>query len=296
MPRQSRKVARSACTPPPHTPVKGSSCSPLNGTSSLDYSVLKRTQLQHQCKKLGLRATGKNAELVERLKAYHRDPQLKAASSEEEETSITKERLHNPGAPPTVLSHLDLAKDVKTELTEEKTDIVYGWCVVHGMALYRPPSSWAPLLLRGGLVCVQDGKNIVPFHLPPLKIPVPDGFFDNYVCEDCVIRNREKPKRCLLCQQIQGKGNQDSLSQNFLKSQIPLQESMSRPSLHAAGVSNDRRRTFEIKKLYQPQEDQAYAQQVDGILSQMARGQLGMDRAFYPLQPLVVHSPAPFER
>lgn len=67
-------------------------------------------------------------------------------------------------------------------------ETVQGWCVVHGMTLYRPPSSWAPLLLCGGLVYVQDGENLVPFHLSPLRKPVPNGLSDNYICEDCVVR------------------------------------------------------------------------------------------------------------
>ncbi|KAF7247754.1 Developmental pluripotency-associated protein 4 [Varanus komodoensis] len=198
-------------------------------------------------------------------------------------------------APPTV-SDQGVTKDIKTEPSEEKTDLVQGWCVVHGMVLYRPRSSWASLQLRGGLVCVQDGKDVVPFHLPPLNLSVPKGFADNYVCLDCVLRNREKPKQCLTCQQVQGKGSRASLAKNVFKSFIPLQNGASQTSLLPSGTAKSKRRTTEIRKLYQPQEDQAYAQRVDGILSQMARGELGMDRALCPLQPLVFHSPAPFDR
>ncbi|XP_077772540.1 uncharacterized protein LOC114607735 isoform X2 [Podarcis muralis] len=233
MSRKSRRVVKLASKTPPEMRIKGDS---LCGSPSLDYNTLKRTELQQWCKKFGLRATGKNAELVERLKAFHRDPEPRA-----EETSKTDVTLHDPETPLTV-PPLDLAKDVKTEPSAEKADVIHGWCVVHGMVLYHPVSSWAPLLLRGGSVCVQDGEDIVPFHLTPLTSPVPDGFSDNYICESCVLR------------------------------------------------------TFEIKKLYQPQEDQAYAERVDGILSQMASGELGMDRVLRPLHPLVVHSPAPFER
>ncbi|CAI5788271.1 SAP domain-containing protein [Podarcis lilfordi] len=284
MSRKSRRVVKLASKTPPEMRIKGdSSC----GSPSLDYNTLKRTELQQWCKKFGLRATGKNAELVERLKAFHRDPEPRA-----EETSKTDVTLHDPETPLTV-PPLDLTKAVKTEPSAEKADVIHGWCVVHGMVLYHPVSSWAPLLLRGGSVCVQDGEDIVPFHLTPLMSPVPDGFSDNYICESCVLRNREEPKRCPTCLQIQMKQNRATLSQG----QTLLRGSMSQSSFLAGGdVSKDRRRTFEIKKLYQPQEDQAYAQRVDGILSQMASGELGMDRVLRPLHPLVVHSPAPFER
>ncbi|XP_072859622.2 uncharacterized protein LOC110069907 isoform X1 [Pogona vitticeps] len=295
MPRPRRKTTRSASTPPLHKPARNSACPPTSGTSSADYSTLKRVQLQQQCKKVGLRATGKNAELVERLKAFHGEPLLKTVESKEEKTAKVEEHCQIHEAPLTA-PPLDLMKDVKTETSEEKTDMIRGWCVVHGMVLYRPSSSWAPLLLRGGLVCVQDGKKVVPFHLPPLNISVPEGLSDNYVCEDCVVRNREKPKRCLLCQQMPTKCNLVCLSQNLLKNLTPPQNNPSQPSLLEPNGAKDKRRTTEIRKLYQPQEDQAYAQRVDGILSQMARGELGMDRALRPLQPLVVHSPAPYER
>ncbi|KAJ7322587.1 hypothetical protein JRQ81_018874 [Phrynocephalus forsythii] len=295
MPRLARKMAKSASTPPLRKPAKGSACPSASETSSVDYSSLKRAQLQQQCKKLGIRATGKTTELVERLKTFHAKPLLKMVNSKEEKIVKAEEDCQNHEATGTV-PPLDLTKDVKTETFEEKTDMIRGWCVVHGMVLYRPASSWAPLLLRGGLVCVQDGNNVVPFHIPPLNISVPEGLSDNYVCEDCVLRNREKPKRCLLCQQMPGKGNQAYLSQNFLKSLTPPQSNPSELSFLATNGSKDKRRTTEIRKLYQPQEDQAYAQRVDGILSQMARGELGMDRALRPLQPLVVHSPAPYER
>ncbi|KAJ6661937.1 hypothetical protein lerEdw1_012784 [Lerista edwardsae] len=297
MPQQSYRTAKTSakCR---RIAAKGSSC-PVNGISFIDYSALKRTELQQQCKKLGLRATGKNTELVKRLKAHHGASILKTEAVEEE-ANKTEECRQTPKAPPTV-SNQDLTKAVKTEPSEEKTENVQGWCVVHGMILYRPPSSWAPLLLCGGLVYVQDGENLVPFHLPPLHLPVPNGLSDNYICEDCVVRNREKPKSCLLCHQAEGKVKQTGSSKRGSSrrgSMIPIATQLSthQASLLQISDAKDRRRTVEIRKLYQPQEDQAYAQRVDGILSQMARGELGMDRALRPLQPLVVHSPAPFGR
>lgn len=58
MPHQSYREAKTSakCL---RTSVKGSSCPPVNGISVIDYAALKRTELQQQCKKLGLRATGK---------------------------------------------------------------------------------------------------------------------------------------------------------------------------------------------------------------------------------------------
>ncbi|XP_066487462.1 developmental pluripotency-associated protein 2-like [Tiliqua scincoides] len=295
MPHQGSRVAKTAKRP--HPPAKGSSCPPVNGTSSFDYSTLKRTELQQQCKKLGLRATGKNAELVKRLKAYREEPISKTATVAEA-ANKTEECCQTPEALLTVCNP-NVSKTVKTEPSEEKPDVVQGWCVVHGMALYRPSFSWAPLLLRGGLIYIQDGENLVPFHLPPLNTPVPNGLSDNYVCEDCVIRNREKPpKSCPLCHHSEGIGNQTGCSKRHSRIPIPLQLNTSQASLLQTSDTKDRRRTVEIRKLYQPQEDQAYAQRVDEILSRMARGELApeMDRALRPLQPLVVHSPNPFSR
>ncbi|XP_039192063.1 uncharacterized protein LOC120304964 isoform X2 [Crotalus tigris] len=236
MPCQGHKTTKCTSVLSICTPVKDSSCLPL----SMDYSTLNRSQLQLHCKKLGLPATGKNVQLIERLEDYHEKSSLKIACNKEE-TNKPEEKSDNLGTLVKTPSP-DMTKNIKTGTSEEKTDMVRGWCVVHGMVLDCPASSWVPLLLHRGLVCVQDGENIVPFHLSPLNIPVPEGLLDNYICMDCVLR------------------------------------------------------TIEIKKLYQPQEDQAYAQRVDGLLSQMARGELGMDRALRPLQSLVVHSPAPYER
>ncbi|XP_062980325.1 developmental pluripotency-associated protein 2 [Elgaria multicarinata webbii] len=297
MPRRGRKSTKSVSAQPPLIPPKGLSDQSADETSSVDYVALKRAELQQLCKKLGLRATGKNAELVERLKAYHGEPRQKTAGDcgAKKGANENEECQPNPKALPEIPC-LDVTRDVKTEPSEKKTGMIRGWCVVHGMVLHRPPSNWVPLLLQRGLVWVQDGKDLVPFHLRPLNIPVPEGLSDNYICRDCVIRNREKPKRCLLCQQGPGKDNGTCLSQNASRSLSPVQNGVSQLSFLATDASKDKRRTTEIRKLYQPQEDQAYAQRVDGVLSQMARGEVGMDQALRPLQPLVFHSPAPFDK
>lgn len=66
MPRQGHKTTKRTSVLPICTPVKDSSCLPL----SVDYSTLKRAQLQLQCKKLGLRATGKVREDCPRFLSY----------------------------------------------------------------------------------------------------------------------------------------------------------------------------------------------------------------------------------
>ncbi|XP_062813712.1 developmental pluripotency-associated protein 4 [Anolis carolinensis] len=287
MPRQSRKIAKSASTPP--------QCAPVNRATSVDYSVLKRAQLQQLCKKLGIRATGKNSELLERVKAFHKEPLCEIVNTKEENTKKDEEKDQKAQAP-LPAPPVALNKEIKFEVFEKKTEVVHGWCVVHGMILYRPESSWFPLLLRGGMVYVQDGENHVPFHLPVTNISVPEGLSDNYICRECVLRNQEKLKKHPMNQQIQGKGKRVSLPKTALKNVIPRQDYTAQPSLDATNTSRDKRRTIEIRKLYQPQEDEAYAQRVDGLLSLMARGELGMDLALRPVQPLVVHSPAPFEK
>ncbi|KAK9396483.1 hypothetical protein NXF25_019844 [Crotalus adamanteus] len=284
MPCQGHKITKCTSVLSICTPVKDSSCLPL----SMDYSTLNRSQLQLHCKKLGLRATGKNVQLIERLEKSS----LKIACNKEE-TNKPEEKSDNLGTLVKTPSP-DMTKNIKTGISEEKTDMVRGWCVVHGMVLDCPASGWVPLLLHRGLVCVQDGENIVPFHLSPLNIPVPEGLLDNYVCMDCVLRNQEKPKKYSICQQIQRKNNRVYTPQSALKNSPPLRKTTSSSFLATDGAKE--KRTIEIKKLYQPQEDQVYAQRVDGLLSQMARGELGMDRALRPLQSLVVHSPAPYER
>nr|XP_060637769.1 developmental pluripotency-associated protein 4 [Anolis sagrei ordinatus]XP_060637770.1 developmental pluripotency-associated protein 4 [Anolis sagrei ordinatus] len=279
MPRQSRKTAKLASTPPQHAPAN---------TTTLDFSVLKRAQLQQLCKKLGIRATGKNSELLKRLEAFHKDPLCETVNTNEENTKNEEkdQKLQAPLPPPPVA----LSKEIKSEVSE--TELIRGWCVVHGMVLYRPESSWFPLLLRGGMIYVQDGENYVSFNLPVTNLSVPEGLSDNYICEECVLRNQEKLKKHPMNQQIRGKSNQVSIA----KDMNPRQDSTAQPSLLVTNTSRDKRRTIEIRKLYQPQEDEAYAQRVDGLLSLMARGELGMDLALRPVQPLVVHSPAPFER
>ncbi|XP_015678420.1 uncharacterized protein LOC107293755 [Protobothrops mucrosquamatus] len=266
------------------TPVNDSSCFPI----SVDFSTLSRGRLQVYCKELGLRATGKNVELVERLEEYHKKSSLKIACNKEEtnkpeEKSDSLESL-------TKTDFTDMTKNIETDTSEEKTDMIRGWCVVHGVQ-YFPESSWVPLLLHRGLVCVQDGENMVPFHLSPSNIPVPEGLLDNYVCVDCVLRNQEKPEKDSICQQIQEKSDTAYTFQTALKKRKTTSS-----SFLATDGAKEKRRTIEIRKLYQPQEDQAYAQRVDGLLSKMAKGELGMDRALRPLQPLVVHSPTPYEK
>ncbi|XP_060103484.1 developmental pluripotency-associated protein 4-like [Heteronotia binoei] len=292
MPRQSRKQTKPTATPQPvATPrtnpqVKSRPSSLVNGTTSINYKVLKRSELQHHCKELGLRATGKNTELVERLQAFHVKPQLKPPGAVREAAKKTEE-CHQTAKTPLAVPRSALLQKIKSEPAEDKREVVEGWCVVHGMALYRPSSSWAPLLLQRGSVYVQDGKNLIPFHLQPLNIPVPDGLLDNHICRECVLRNQENPRKGC---------HHACCSQDFLSSKITLKYSTSRPSALPSCASKIRGRTTQSRKSYRPQEDEAYAQRVEGILFQMAHGELGMDQVLHPLQPLVVHSPAPFNQ
>ncbi|XP_060539661.1 uncharacterized protein LOC132710236 isoform X2 [Pantherophis guttatus] len=176
---------------------------------------------------------------VERLEAYHEESSLKIACNKEE-TNKPEEKSNNLGtlvqtSPP------NMAKDIKTETFEDKTDMVRGWYVVHGMVLYCPASSWVPLLHHRGLVYVQDGENPVPFHLSPLNISVPEGLLDNYVCMDCVLRNQEKPKKCPMCQQIQRKSNRVYTPQCILKN-LSLLMKTSSSSFLATDCSKGKKR------------------------------------------------------
>uniref|UniRef100_A0ACB8FTW7 Uncharacterized protein n=1 Tax=Sphaerodactylus townsendi TaxID=933632 RepID=A0ACB8FTW7_9SAUR len=277
------KRTRSTATPQPNPEAKSKLSSPASGITSINYKDLKRPELQKHCKKLGLCAIGKNTELVERLLAYRSKTQQETPSTEGEAAEKTEECCQPVEAPQTVL-HPSPSQKVVHEPVEEKKDIAEGWCVVHGMALYRPLSSWAPLLLRRGLIHVQDGENLIPFHLHPLNTPVPDGLLDNHICGECVLRNQEILRK-VCCK--------TGSSQYFLNDMTSLSTSHCTPQL--SFTSNNIRRATWSKKMYQAQEDPAYAQMVDGILTKMAHGEIRMDQVLRPLQPLVVHSPAPFK-
>ncbi|NP_001120422.1 developmental pluripotency associated 2 [Xenopus tropicalis] len=130
--------------------------------------LLKRAQLQQHCKRLGLRGTGKNAELVQRLLEYFQQ----AAANQEDPQTPSPEK----------------DESVSGELTGGR-----GWCVVHGQEL--TVSRWKPLFLRCGRVCMTFEGSCIPLHLTPSSTPTPCGLQDNLICEECFERNQERECR-----------------------------------------------------------------------------------------------------
>ncbi|KAG8431301.1 hypothetical protein GDO86_019099 [Hymenochirus boettgeri] len=131
--------------------------------------LLKRSQLQQHCKKLGLRGSGKNAELIQRLQEYFK----KAAAPE-------------PDLPKTPT--IEAREDPPEEETGGR-----GWCVIHGQEL--TVDSWKQLFLRCGRVCVTFDGSCIPLHLIPASVPTPCGLKDNLICMECFERNQEKELR-----------------------------------------------------------------------------------------------------
>ncbi|XP_069840672.1 uncharacterized protein [Dendropsophus ebraccatus] len=131
--------------------------------------LLKRAQLQQQCKKLGLRGSGKNTELIQRLQEYF----IQAGSGGQ-----------SPRTPP---------PDSQDPAQEKRAPGGRGWCVIHGQELMS--DCWFPLLLRCGRPCVTSRSLYVPLHLVPSSTPTPPGLPDNLLCGECMDRNQEKDNR-----------------------------------------------------------------------------------------------------
>lgn len=68
------------------------------------------------------------------------------------------------------------------------------WCVVDGVLKQDAAERWVLLRLIGGRTVIVDEKTKewVDFVLEPTVLPTPDTHDDNYICGDCVRRNKEK--------------------------------------------------------------------------------------------------------
>ncbi|XP_018095494.1 developmental pluripotency associated 2 L homeolog isoform X2 [Xenopus laevis] len=205
--------------------------------------LLKRAQLQQHCKRLGLRGTGKNAELVQRLQEYF---QQAAANEQEDPTTPSLDE-----------------NEKESEVTGR------GWCVVHGQEM--TVSSWKPLFLRCGRVCVTCEGSCVPLHLTPSSSPTPCGLQDNLICDECFERNQER--ECRLQQRSVFQDNYPPMGQ--------MRKSVSTT------------RTRKKSGRFQPQEDPEYARRVDELLDQLATGQVDSQKILKPSRPAVLHSPLP---
>ncbi|XP_043942249.1 developmental pluripotency-associated protein 2-like [Protopterus annectens] len=220
--------------------------------------LLKRVQLQQQCKKLGLKAIGKTTEMLERLRDHYKRNRLNGSSSTDEVMSETEQFSPKVNFASTT-----------PQLSKTQID-GHGWCVVHGMELLRPPSSWALLVLKNGRVCVPDGDKCIPLHLKPSMNSMPPELEDNFICEECVKRNQEKDMRqeqLTLFTESKGDG-------------VPRRSCATpyKGKRHPSGK-------------YCPKENADYARKVEELLNKMAAGEVDFENVIQPRQPAVVHSP-----
>ncbi|XP_075703805.1 uncharacterized protein LOC142697892 [Rhinoderma darwinii] len=286
--------------------------------------LLKRAQLQQYCKRLSLRGTGKNTELIQRLKDH-----LKKAGSSGQKS---------PQTPPPATQ----------DVTQEEQTGGRGWCVIHGQELTT--DRWFQLSLICGRACVTNRDSYVTLHLVLSSSPTPPGLPDNLICGECMVRNQEKDDRvqqksalpggrgwCVIHGQelttdrwfqlslLCGRAcvtNRDSyvtlhlvlsssptppgLPDNLIcgecmvrnqekddrvqqKSALP-EKSFPNTGLQksgAVGASRSRNKSGR----FQPQEDPDYARRVDELLDQMASGQVDSQKVLQPIRPAVFHSP-----
>ncbi|KAM4025370.1 uncharacterized protein ACNLHF_025913 [Anomaloglossus baeobatrachus] len=149
--------------------------------------LLKRAQLQHYCKKVGLKGVGKNTELIQRLQEH-----LKKAESGGQ---------NSPRTPP----------PDKRDVTPEAPAGGRGWCVIHGQELTI--ALWYQLSLRCGRACVTLRGSYIPLHLAPSSVPTPPGLPDNLICEECMSRNQEKDDHLHQKSAMQDKSFPDTILQ-----------------------------------------------------------------------------------
>ncbi|KAM9305374.1 uncharacterized protein PAF06_013921 [Gastrophryne carolinensis] len=136
--------------------------------------LLKRAQLQQHCKKLGLRGSGKNTELIQRLQEHYKQ---------------TQSGQNPPRTPPSAPS----SQEKQDDLSQADPPSGRGWCVVHGQELTI--DQWFPLTLRCGRVCLTSQGTFIQLHLAASSMPTPPGMRDNLICGQCMERNQEKESR-----------------------------------------------------------------------------------------------------
>ncbi|XP_069100089.1 developmental pluripotency-associated protein 2-like isoform X1 [Pleurodeles waltl] len=229
--------------------------------SASTLHTLNRATLQQLCKKLKLKANGKNTELLERLQAHYQ--------SNRHSSAPTAENSQSPAEKRTLLQKTLLQTKSRTETCG------HGWCLIHGMELRLPPTSWVPLVLRGGRACVPHGEQASPLLLVPASTVVPPHLDDNYICQECALRNREK----------------EAWNDQRGNLQVPAVKMSPDFSLPQNTSFNSTKRTRHKSGKYHPQENPDYARRVDEMLSKMAVGELDYSNVLCPSKPTVVHSP-----
>lgn len=181
-----------------------------NSVCPPDLDAMKRRDLQRLCKSFNLKAIGKNVELIERLRSHYNQLELKQINntkSEENTEDLSK-----------VDDQVDVAlNNVRLEECDENVNVnqspdnpkpttasnasspkdwnwLARWCVVDGVLKQDAAERWVLLQLLGGRTVIVDPKTKERFDfvLEPTVLPTPDTYEDNYICGDCVRRNREK--------------------------------------------------------------------------------------------------------
>ncbi|XP_078508406.1 uncharacterized protein LOC144768531 isoform X2 [Lissotriton helveticus] len=222
---------------------------------------LNRASLQQLCKKLKIKANGKNTEMLGLLQAHYRinghSSGPAAENSKEKPTPLQETPLQE-----TPLQRTPLQPKSQTETYG------HGWCLIHGMELRLPPTSWVSLALRGGRICVPHGKQMSPLLLVPSSTAVPPHLDDNYICQECATRNREK----------------HALNEQRVKTSPA---SMLPPNTSFKSTQRARHKSGK----YYPRENPDYARRVDDMLTKMAVGELDDSNVLCPSKPAVVHSP-----
>ncbi|XP_062903873.1 uncharacterized protein LOC134346435 [Mobula hypostoma] len=146
-----------------------------------DLTWMKRPQLQKLCKSLGLRAVGKNAELIARLSCYI------TQTSPDEAVSKPLPQLQGDTRIPLQWDTPDEQDPLRVK---EDSGVASGWCVVHGMELLS--SGWSSLALKCGRPVVVDGDSLFDLHLKPAVVETPPHLEDNKICQECLQRNAEE--------------------------------------------------------------------------------------------------------
>lgn len=223
-----------------------------------ELQTLNRATLQQLCKKLKLKANGKNTELLERLQAHY---QINGHSS--------VSAVENSQEKQSPLQRTPLQTKSRTETYG------HGWCLIHGMELRLPPTSWVSLVLRGGRACVPHGEQASPLLLVPASTVVPPHLDDNYICQECAMRNREK----------------QAWNEQRGNLQVPTVKTSPASVLPPNTSFNSTKRARHKSGKYYPQENPDYARRVDEMLSKMAVGELDYSNVLCPCKPVVVHSP-----
>ncbi|XP_072892793.1 uncharacterized protein [Hemitrygon akajei] len=248
-----------------------------------DLTRMTRPQLQKLCKSLGLRAVGKNTEIIARLSCYI------TRSSPDKAVSKPLPQLQGDTAIPLLQDSLDEQDNLRVE---EDSRVVSGWCVVHGMELLS--SGWSSLSLKCGRIVVVDGDSLFDLHLKPAVVETPSHLEDNKICQECLQQNAEEDsarKR----RPPRHRSGIPLLIRRQMVTPCNISTSASRDSMkmRSASVSRCTRFGSQRKIVTQdyPQEDKAYAMKVEELLMKIANGDMTVDQAIRSEQPKVMHSP-----